>query len=106
MDQLISNAPEISEAYDTTRPEFSAFLARVGDWFGSQGASYADIDRDARARADAPGVFGFRVALKIAESQRILRAVEPGGGSPVKRNTPDYGAGAPLSRIRGGGTRR
>ena len=73
MDDLISRAPAIAEAYDTTREEFTVYLAEVCQWFDSQDASYADVDRDTRANADGPGVFGFRVALKIAESRRIVR---------------------------------
>lgn len=76
MNALIQKAPTIAEAYDTTCPEFTAYIREVVEWFDGQEAGYTDIDREARAQLGSPGVFGFRTALKIAESQRIVRALD------------------------------
>ena len=70
---LIDKAPAISEAYDTSTPAFRAYLDDVIDWFSSQDKDYATIDAEVRASYPAEKVIGFRVALKIAESHRILR---------------------------------
>ena len=74
---LLLASPQVAEAYDTTRPEFEAYVEKVADWFGGQSQSYAEIDEAARAAGDSTDAgFGFRIALKIAESRRTLSALE------------------------------
>jgi len=70
---LLDNAPPISEAYDTSTPAFREYLEDVISWFENQDEDYATIDAEVRASNPAEQVTGFRVALKIAESHRILR---------------------------------
>ncbi len=70
---LIDKAPPILEAYDTSTTVFREYLDDVIAWFDRQGKDYATIDAEVRASHAAEKVIGFRVALKIAESHRILR---------------------------------
>jgi hypothetical protein len=67
----ISQAPEIAEAYDTTRPEFAAYVAEIETWYRTRPGTYAGLDETARLEGDA--ALAFRIALKIAESRRIIR---------------------------------
>jgi len=73
MVSLIDKAPSISEAYDTSTPAFREYLEGVISWFENQERDYATIDAEVRASNPPERVMGFRVALKIAESHRILR---------------------------------
>ena len=73
---LIDKSPSISEAYDTSTPAFREYLEAVIAWFDSQDKDYATIDAEVRASSPAEQVTGFRVALKIAESHRILRSLD------------------------------
>ena len=73
---LIDKSPSISEAYDTSTPAFRGYLEAVIAWFDSQDKDYATIDAEVRASSPAEQVTGFRVALKIAESHRILRSLD------------------------------
>ncbi len=75
MKSLIEKAPPITEAYDSSTPNFYAYLEEVITWFKSQEKDYASIDADARSVAPAEGALGFRLALKIAESRRILCSI-------------------------------
>jgi hypothetical protein len=70
---LIDRSPTISEAYDTSTPAFREYLEEVIAWFDSQDKDYATIDAGVRASSPVEQVTGFLVALKIAESHRILR---------------------------------
>jgi hypothetical protein len=70
----ISESPSVVEAYDTTRPDFEAYADEVDAWFQRQSGSYCDLDEAARREGDA--TLGFRIALKIAESRRIVRELE------------------------------
>ena len=76
MVSLIDKSPSISEAYDTSTPAFRAYLENVITWFENQDKDYATIDTEVRASNPAEKVIGFRVALKIAESHRILRELD------------------------------
>ncbi|MBW2542327.1 MAG: hypothetical protein JRF15_09575 [Deltaproteobacteria bacterium] len=67
----ISQAPEIAEAYDTTRPEFEAYVDEIETWYRTRPGTYAGLDETARLEGDA--ALAFRIALKIAESRRIIR---------------------------------
>ncbi len=75
-DALRSKAPAVTEAYDTTVPAFGEYANEVLAWFNAQAGPYESLDREARKHADEPGTFGFRIALKIAESRRILAALD------------------------------
>ncbi|MCP4878350.1 MAG: hypothetical protein GY896_23090 [Gammaproteobacteria bacterium] len=75
MKSLIQKAPPITEAYDTSTPAFQEYLGEVIAWFDNQDRVYALIDAEARMVAPAQKMLGFRLALKIAESYRILRAI-------------------------------
>lgn len=76
MHSVLSKAPPVTEAYDTTHPEFLAYVEEVADWYAGQGRDYDDVDRQAREHVEIPEAFGFRIALKIAESRRILKNLD------------------------------
>jgi hypothetical protein len=76
MESLLLKAPPIHEAYDTTVSAFHTYLEEVLDWFASQDDSYAQIDLVARTGPYAAQALGFRIALKIAESHRILGSID------------------------------
>lgn len=67
----ISESPAIVEAYDTTRPEFEAFVNEIDAWYQGHPGTYSGLDEDGRREGDA--AMAFRIALKIAESRRIVR---------------------------------
>ena len=75
MNSLIDMAPPITEAYDTCADAFRDYLEEVIAWFEIQDRDYASIDAEVRADASAGDTLGFRLALKIAESHRILRTI-------------------------------
>ena len=70
---LIDKSPSISEAYDTSTPAYCEYLEEVIAWYENQQKDYATIDAEVRADNPLERVTGFRIALKIAESHRILR---------------------------------
>ena len=72
---LCDRSPSIAEAYDTSTKAFLDYQQEVTSWFGSQDDDYASVDEQARAFTEPDKVLGFRVALKIAESHRIVRAL-------------------------------
>lgn len=72
---LIDRAPSLSEAYDTSTADFVEYQNTVINWFNSSDMDYAAVDAQARSTGEPDRVVGFRVALKIAESHRILRAL-------------------------------
>ncbi|MCP4373313.1 MAG: hypothetical protein GY797_35180 [Deltaproteobacteria bacterium] len=73
--QLISQSPVVSEAYDTSTPPFEAYVNNVDTWYQEQTLPYEQLDKLVRQEKDLQQVIGFRIALKIAESQRILRHI-------------------------------
>lgn len=72
---FIDRAPSVSEAYDTSTADFVEYQNAVINWFNSSDMDYAAVDAQARSTGEPDRVVGFRVALKIAESHRILRAL-------------------------------
>nr|NIP96464.1 glycosyltransferase [Akkermansiaceae bacterium] len=76
MDHIFAEGPPATEAYDTTLPAFEAYVEKVEAWFAARGGDYAAIDEEARRHPDPGAVLGFRIALKIAESRRILAALD------------------------------
>ena len=76
MEYLIEKAPLITEAYDTSTLVFRNYLEEVIDWFDTQGEDYVALDNEARVNAKNEETTGFRIALKIAESRRILRSID------------------------------
>ena len=75
MKSLIKKAPPITEAYDTSTHAFGNYLEEVIAWFEHQDKDYASVDAEARLSAIAEETLGFRLAVKIAESQRILQMI-------------------------------
>ena len=75
MDVLIEKAPPITEAYDASTAEFRGYLGEVISWYDSHDGDYASIDAEAHKTYSAEGVLGFRLALKVAESHRILQTI-------------------------------
>lgn len=75
MESLIDKAPPITEAYDTSTPAFRDYLEEVITWFGREDRDYASIDTEALAQIPVGRALGFRIALKIAESHRILQTI-------------------------------
>jgi hypothetical protein len=67
----ISEAPSVAEAYDTTRPGFEAYVDEIDAWYQTGPGTYSGLDETARRERDA--ALAFRIALKIAESRRIVR---------------------------------
>ena len=76
MNDLLLKAPAISEAYDVTLPEFQSYANEVEEWFSGQDQGYQAIDGDARQHSDQERAIGFRIALKMAESRRVLRKLD------------------------------
>jgi len=75
MKSFIDSAPPITEAYDTSTDAFRDYLEKVIAWFDKQDREYASIDAEVRANTLAGRALDFRLALKIAESHRILRTI-------------------------------
>jgi hypothetical protein len=76
MNDLLLKAPPVTEAYDATLLEFQTYAQGVEEWFLKQGKSYQAIDEEARQHSDPNEAIGFRIALKMAESHRILRELD------------------------------
>lgn len=72
MNEILLRSPEVGEAYDATLPAFNAYADEVATWFAGQGMSYAALDEAARDHAGGDRAFGFRIALKLAESRRLI----------------------------------
>jgi hypothetical protein len=75
--QWISESPCVAEAYDTTRPNFEAYVDEIDAWYQRRPGTYSGLDEAGRCEGDA--ALAFRIALKIAESRRIVREL----GTPV-----------------------
>lgn len=71
LDRWISESPPVAEAYDTTRPEFEVYADEIDAWYQSRPGSYSRLDEAAGQAGDASRA--FRIALKIAESRRVVR---------------------------------
>jgi hypothetical protein len=70
----ISKSPSVVEAYDTTRPEFDAYVDEIDAWYRRRPGTYAELDELGRREGGA--ALAFRIALKIAESRRIVRELD------------------------------
>lgn len=64
----------MEEAYDTSTAEFAGFVDRVERELDS-GAFGSPAEVDAVLRSGAPDAIGLRVAVKIAQSREVIRAV-------------------------------
>jgi hypothetical protein len=73
----ISESPSVVEAYDTTRPDFEAYVDEIDAWYQRRPGTFSALDERGRREGDA--ALAFRIALKIAESRRIVREL----GMPV-----------------------
>ncbi len=73
---IIFQSPVISEAYDTSVPAFEAYAEHVDLWYQKQARPYAQIDHSVQQIENQEKALGFRIALKIAESRRILRDIQ------------------------------
>ncbi len=76
MNEILLKAPAVTEAYDATLPAFDSYADEVATWLAGQELDYAAVDEQARAAADTERAFGFRIALKLAESRRILSELD------------------------------
>ena len=75
IDSLIEKAPPISEAYDTSTHAYREYLREVINWYDHNNRGYASIDAEAHVGPLVGKELGFCLALKIAESHRILRTI-------------------------------
>jgi hypothetical protein len=75
-DTLADRSPALSEAYDAVRPKFAADLCEVEAWVRDQAKDYTALDAAIRAEIDSNRAMGLRLALKIAESRRIIRELK------------------------------
>ncbi len=75
-DILADRSPTLTEAYDAVRSEFTDYLCEVEAWYLDQAKSYAALDEAIRAGVDSNRAMGLRLALKVAESRRIIRELE------------------------------
>ncbi|MGI9239302.1 MAG: hypothetical protein ACR2RV_00790 [Verrucomicrobiales bacterium] len=76
MNEILLRSPEVNEAYDATLPEFNAYAEEVATWFAAQDMIYAEVDEAARDHAGGDRAFGFRIALKLAESRRLISGLD------------------------------
>jgi len=73
LQQLLNDSPPIDEAYDTSTKEFEKYRILVNDWFENQENDYLSIDY---ATNKSQKTIGFRIALKLAQSKKILTKVD------------------------------
>jgi hypothetical protein len=71
--EVFGRAPELTEAFDTTTSAFDAYVDWIDGLYRQQKLNYSLLDEQAREHGEQS--FGFRVALKIAESRRIIRVL-------------------------------
>ena len=76
MNEILLKSPAVTEAYDATLPAFDSYADEVATWLAGQELDYAAVDEQARGAADTERAFGFRIALKLAESRRILSELD------------------------------
>ena len=79
IEELADRSPDLTEAYDATRPEFTRYAADIAAWFAAQDVSYEPLDATIRSSMDGTDSTGLRLALKLAESRRLIAALD----SPV-----------------------
>ncbi len=72
--EVFGRAPALTEAFDTTTSAFDAYVDWIDGLYRQQKLNYSLLDKQAREHGDQ--CFGFRVALKIAESRRIIRILD------------------------------
>ncbi len=72
--EIFNRAPAVTEAFDTTTTGFEAYVDEIDGLYRQQELDYSALDEQARSFGDQS--FGFRIALKIAESRRIIRDLE------------------------------
>ncbi len=73
---LVTQSPPLREAHDASSAEFDSYAEKVEAWFLGRGDSYEQVDAEVRAVEDLDSVMGLRMALKFAESRRIIRGVD------------------------------
>ena len=76
IEAFADRSPGLTEAYDATRPEFTRYAAEVAAWFEQQDPSYESLDVAIRSTVDPTRSTGLRLALKLAESRRLIAALE------------------------------
>ena len=76
LDELAAASPVLVEAYDATRPEFTRFAARVASWFDGRSETAGALDTTIRSRRPVEETIGLRVALKLAESRRVVASLD------------------------------
>ena len=72
---LIARSPMITEAYDTSTQAYRDYVGAVIEWFNDNDREYASIDAEAHEGPLVGRELGFCLALKIAESHRLLRMI-------------------------------
>lgn len=72
--EFIADSPSVAEAYDTSVPAFAAYVDRVDDELSWEADGSAAVAAD-WVRRTAPDAVGLLVALKIAESRAVIRAL-------------------------------
>lgn len=74
LDSLVTDAPRVTEAYDTSTDDFAAYVDRVERRLGTgDPEQLAGLDRQAAARSD--DALGLRIALKIVASRAAVRSL-------------------------------
>ena len=76
LDELAADSPFLVEAYDATQPEFTRFATRVATWFDGRSETAGALDATIRSRGPAEETIGLRVALKLAESRRVIASLD------------------------------
>ncbi len=72
--EIFDRAPPVTEAFDTTTNDFEVYVDEIDVQYRREGIDYSVLDEQARGHGDRS--FGFRIALKIAESRRIIRDLD------------------------------
>ncbi|MCP5096549.1 MAG: hypothetical protein GY943_13435 [Chloroflexi bacterium] len=70
---MIQQSPDVTEAYDTTTPQFDAYIHDIAQWYQGIQLPYHHLDQEAKRLGES--ALGFRIALKISESWRIIREI-------------------------------